>query len=148
MSRKNALLVAAGVGIFLYLVVPKVLDFFASEEDRIKKLLYQVQKACRERDISAILEVIDPEFRDSEGHTKEEIHKILLFIFFQQRRSLEFTYKQISIKLAPNKRTAKVFLLIEGARNRQGEVRLTLRRQRKKWMVWNAQYEVDRWSGF
>ena len=138
-----------GAALFLYFVVPEVLDFFASEEDRIRELLYQVQRSCKERDIASILEVLDPEFRDSEGHTKEDVRKLLLFIFFQQRRSLEFTYEQISIKLAPNKRSAKVFLFVKGVENKaRGEVRLTLRRHQGKWKVWNAQYELNRWSGF
>ncbi len=72
-------LVLAAVGLLvLYLAVSKLVDALRSDEARIRMVLREVAEYARDRDAGAVLEYLDPKYRDPQGFSAPEVRRIVV----------------------------------------------------------------------
>ncbi|RME80967.1 MAG: hypothetical protein D6785_09655 [Planctomycetota bacterium] len=131
--------------IYLYLTT--------DEKERIRQQLMVIRKGCAEGDWQAISDVLAPNFKDHLGHTGVDIRRFLMALFYQQKRTILFDYLQIDIKLAPNKKKAKVFFTASRRQrkfqknpNPEVEGELEMIKKDGEWLILYAKYKgVEEW---
>ncbi len=57
-----------------------------AEQDRVKKVLTEIQKAAGEKDIKTILRHLSKTYRDPQGYDYDDIKGLLLYYFFRHQQ--------------------------------------------------------------
>ena len=77
---RPALKLAAGALaglVVLYFAVTWIVDALRSDESRVRLVFREVSEYAEKRDAGAVLEYLDPEYRDPQGFTAPEVRRIV-----------------------------------------------------------------------
>jgi hypothetical protein len=89
---------AVVVATLLALGVWKLVVALRSDETRVRLALEAAAEAARERDAGALLEYIDPDYRDPQGHTYESV-RLHVLAALPIARSVEAEIEPLSIEV-------------------------------------------------
>ncbi len=85
--------------IFFYFLIDKY--FLISEEEKVKKVIYQAKNACEEEDLDKISQILDKNYYDNFGHNYEKL-LIRLYNIFNQYEDIKIYLLKEKIKVDNN----------------------------------------------
>jgi hypothetical protein len=94
--------------------------FFAchkeTEEDKVRKVVTEIQKSAEEKDIKMVLNAISKSYNDPQGNNHESIHRLLIAYFYQfPKISIYITKLDVSVKGASARAMFQAVLTSKGA---------------------------------
>lgn len=95
-TLKYVVLAIAGLAI-LYIGVGWIIEAFRSDEARVRLVFEEVSRYACERDSGAVVEYIDPEYRDPQGYTYPEA-KGIVQQYFLTSTSVEVELEPLNIE--------------------------------------------------
>lgn len=93
---KYVVLTAAGLAI-LYIGVGWIIEALRSDEARVRLVFEEVSRYACERDSGAVIEYIDPEYRDPQRYTYPEVKRIVQH-YFLSATSVEVELEPLGIE--------------------------------------------------
>lgn len=90
----------------------------SSEEDRVKKVISEIEEAAENKKIGAILENISRSYRDPQGHDYNGIKALLLMYFYRHER-ISVYITGLELKLSDVSARAVFDAVLSGAKDIQ-----------------------------
>jgi hypothetical protein len=108
------------------------------DETRLRQQLDQVAEAIEQHDRDTVMEVLAEDFRTSEGQVAQDINRMLLLQFRQNKRIQVFLY-DVEVKLFPPMAEVELQALLLGSsqwlpeQGRRYEVQMRWQKQEDDW---------------
>ncbi|HUL01486.1 MAG TPA: hypothetical protein VLX29_11640 [Nitrospirota bacterium] len=123
-----------------------------SEQDKVKKIIINLQKAAEEKDIKKIVNSISETYNDPQGNNYESIKGLVLAYFYQYPKiSMYIPSLDISVEDASSKATFQAVLTSRGAAESSPAVLpeslgmyafdVSLKKESGDWKVVSAKWE-------
>jgi hypothetical protein len=99
------LLVLAGIGVLVFAGLT-IIQALRSDETRVRMVLEDVQTYARRCDPGAVMEYVDPAYRDSRGHTFAEVQACVRYCLLQAK-SIDVVLTPLRIDIAGDVATVR-----------------------------------------
>jgi hypothetical protein len=143
--------------VLLYIFLPAVILLSPAchrdtEEDKVRKVITEVQRATEEKKILAVLDHISKSYRDPQGYDRDGIKGLLAVYFFRhQKVSVYMPNIDIAVTGLTAKATFQSILTGRGTGESAGAVlpealgaydfEVLLRKEESQWKVTSAKWE-------